>query len=77
MALRMGTENKRQVIIACVLFAIDHRHRLLEIFRLLRRASTPRPIPAQTATGANAACSRENAGTQPPARILQARTRKS
>ncbi len=54
MALRMGTENKRQVIIACVLIAIVIVIAYFEIFGSSGRASTPRPIPAQTARGANA-----------------------
>ncbi len=52
MALRMGTENKRQVIIACVLFAIIIVVAGWELFGSSRGASTPRPIPAQTAASA-------------------------
>jgi hypothetical protein len=46
MALRLGTENKRQVIIACVLFAAIIVIACYELFGSSGGASTPRPIPA-------------------------------
>jgi hypothetical protein len=61
MALRLGTENKRQVIIACVLFAVIIVVAYIELFGSSRGTSTPRPIPVQTATGSNA---HPAAGTQ-------------
>ncbi|MGP8270216.1 MAG: hypothetical protein ACLQLH_09130 [Terracidiphilus sp.] len=60
MALRMGTENKRQVIIACVLFAVIIVIAYIELFGSSKGASTPVPIPVQTAAGA----ARPTAGAQ-------------
>ena len=54
MALRLGTENKRQVIIAVVLFVVIIVIACYEFFGSSGGSSTSRPIPVQTATDANA-----------------------
>ena len=55
MAMRLGTENKRQVYIVAALFALIVVIAVKELFFSSGGASTPRPIPAQTAsTGTNA-----------------------
>jgi hypothetical protein len=57
----MGTENKRQVIIAAVLFVIIIVIACYEFLGSSGGSSTPRPTPLQTATDANA---HPAAGTQ-------------
>jgi hypothetical protein len=52
MALRLGTENKRQVIIVAVLFVVIVIIACYELFGSSGGASTP--IPVQPAAGANA-----------------------
>jgi hypothetical protein len=60
MALALGTENKKQVIIVAVLFVVIVIIACYELFGSSGGASTPRPVPVQTATGA----ARPAAGTQ-------------
>jgi hypothetical protein len=50
MAMRLGTENKRQVYIVTALFAVIIVIAVKELFFSSGGASTPQPIPAQTAS---------------------------
>lgn len=47
MALRLGTENKRQVYIVAALFVVIVLVGAYELFGNFRSTSTPRPVPVQ------------------------------
>ncbi|MGD0891829.1 MAG: hypothetical protein ABR923_09870 [Terracidiphilus sp.] len=62
MALKLGTENKRQVYLAVGLFTVVIIGGIYEMFTYFGGPSTPsRPVPVQTATAANGSA----AGTRP------------
>jgi hypothetical protein len=60
MALKLGTENKRQVYIVVGLFAVVIIGGIYEMFDYFGGSPTPRPVPVQTATTAS-----RPAGTKP------------
>ena len=69
MALKLGTENKRQVYLAIGLFAVVLIGGIYEISSYFGGSSTPsRPVPVQTATARPAAARQKESANHAPRR---------
>lgn len=71
MAMRLGTENKRQVILVIVLFAFIFTYGGFQLYKTIAGPSSPsRPVPTPTVASRAPAAARTSTQTEPEAEKL-------